>query len=144
MKFYKITTTHTQNEIDRIIMSMSKTEVDSIMKLYEKIQMVEYTNERGFECMFAIIDDYFISKLDEVYQYYSIRYKKFDLTKDVIMDNKITTRYKNQYNRSVQKDISELILDFKSNWITKDDILDKIIEKGIDSLSELDLKILNS
>ena len=37
-----------------------------------------------------------------------------------------------------------LIKKYKSEWTTKDDVLDKIIEKGIDSLTDFDLDILNN
>ena len=45
MKFCKITSTHNQGEINDIIISMSTTETDYIIKIYGQIPMVEYTDE---------------------------------------------------------------------------------------------------
>ncbi len=144
MKFYKITSTHNQDDIDEIIMSMSSTEVDYINSLYKRISMIEYTDENGNECMFAILDDFLIDKLSDLYRKYSLKFNLFDITKDVIFDNKVKINYKNYNGKSVKNKISDLINEFKTNWVTKDDILDKILEKGINSLSEFDYCVLNS
>ena len=124
-------------------MSMSSAEVDHVVSLYGRISMVEYTDEKGNECMYAILDDYLANKLEELYSKYSIRFFVKDLTKDVVMDNNIKTSFKNHNNKSVRKDILDLIKEYKSNWVSKDDILDKILEKGMKSLTKFDLEILN-
>jgi hypothetical protein len=144
MKFCKVTTIHTQREIDNIIMSMKSPEIDYIMDLYKKMSIVEYTDDNGYECMFAIIDEFLIDKIDEVYKKYSIEFELKDLTMDVIFDNPINTKYKNFRGKSCHRTINNLIKEFKVNWVTKDDILDKILEKGMNSLTKLDLEILKS
>jgi len=144
MKFYNITTPHKQVEINRIIKSMTGAELDHIVSLYGKISMVEYTDDIGNECMYAILDNYLVDKLSDIYDKYHLKFDVIDLTIDVIMDNKIKTNFKDYNNQSVKKEIVKLIDEFKSNWITKDDILDKIIEKGIDSLTNFDLNVLKS
>ncbi len=144
MKFYKVTTPHTQEEIDSVIMSMSQAEVDYVVSLYGKISMVEYTDEMGHECMFCILDELLSSKINELYQKYSLRFNLTDLTKDIIFDNKIKLNYRNYTKKSVKNEIIDLINEFKLNWVTKDDILDKILEKGMNSLTKIDLQILNS
>lgn len=144
MKFYNIVTPHQQSYIDEIIMSLSSTETDYIMNLYSQISMVEYTNESGNECMYALLDNTLIERLNNLYKKYAIKFEVIDLTKEVIFDNYIKIKYKDSKNRDVKNDIIYLIKEFKSNWVTKDDILDKILEKGIDSLSDTDLEILNS
>jgi hypothetical protein len=144
MRFYQIISNRNQSEIDEIIISMSYTEVEHMLSVYEKISMVEYTDENGYECMFAILDDYLIKKISDIYTKYSIVFKLNDITKDIIFDNKIKIDYKNQYDNPAEGQILKLINEFKSNWISKDDILDKIIEKGVNSLSEFDIKLLES
>ncbi len=126
MKFYRLTSPHNQDEINDIIISMSTSETDYILKLYGQISMVEYTDENECECMFAILDDFLLKKIENLYQKYSLRFNITDLTKDIIFDNKIKSNYKNQFNISVKKQISNLIKEFKLNWVSKDDILDKI------------------
>lgn len=144
MRFYKITTTKHQKQIDEIIMSMSSTEVDYVSTLYNKISMVEFTDEKEYECMFAILDKYLLNKISELYLKYSIDHKIFDLTKDIIFDNNLKLSYKNYRNQPVKNEVLKLIKLFKKDWTTKDDVLDKILEKGINSLSDFDLEILNS
>jgi hypothetical protein len=144
MKFYKITTTHTQDYINSIIKKMSSTETDYISNLYSQIPMVEYTDDEDFECMFVILDDYLLNKLRDLYNKYYIKFEIHDLTKDIILDKRFSINFENCYGRSVQLEIASLIKYFKKNWISKDDILDKILEKGIKSLTDFDLDILNS
>jgi hypothetical protein len=144
MKFYNIVTSSKQFEINEIIMNMSNTEVDCIQSLYNSISIVEYTNELGNECMFSILDDYYLNKLSEFLEKYSLNFKVFDLTNDVIFDYNFKTNFKNEFGRTIEDDILNLIKKFKKNFISKDDILDKILERGIDSLTDFDLDILNS
>ena len=144
MKFYNVTTTNKQFEIDEIIMNMSDSEVESIQKLYDSISMVEYTNDSGHECMFVIIDEFYLSRLKGFLDKYSLSFKAFDLTKEVIFDEYFKIKFKNQFGKLMEDGIIKLIDEFKKNWISKDDILDKVLEKGIDSLTDLDLDILNS
>ena len=106
--------------------------------------MVEYTDEDGYECMYAILDNFYLIKISELFDKYSIDYKFTDITKSIVLNEPIRTRYKNNYGESVNGKIKELINKYKYNWITKDDILDKILEKGIDSLTIFDLNILKS
>jgi len=144
MKFFNIVTTHKQTYIDDLIKNMSSSETDHIINLYRKISMVEYTNESGHECMYALLDKHLIEKLDQLYKKYAIKFEVIDITKDVIFDNFVKIKYKDCNNREVQNEIIQLIKEFKSNWVTKDDILDKILEKGIDSLTDFDLNVLDS
>lgn len=143
MRFYNLITKRTQDEINEVIMSMTLSETEHILNLYSKVSLVEYTDENGFECMFAILDNHLIDKLDDLYTRYSIEFKITDLTKDVILDNPIKTKYKNYRGYSCHREILKLIKEFKMNWVSKDDILDKILEKGMSSLTKLDFNILN-
>jgi hypothetical protein len=144
MNFYQITTRLTQDDINSIILKLSIPETDYINKLYSQISMVEYTDDNNFECMFAILDDFLFDKINNLYQKYEINFKSKELTKDIILDTHFRIKFNNCYGRSVQLDVLKLIKEFKNNWISKDDILDKILEKGIDSLSDFDLEVLNS
>lgn len=144
MRFYQITTRLTQDDINKIISKMTIPETEYINKLYSQISMVEYTDDNNFECMFVIVDEFLFKKLKGLYQKYEMKIESKDLTKDVILDTHFRIKFENCYGRSVQLDIINLIKYFKNNWITKDDILDKILEKGINSLTDFDLEVLNS
>jgi hypothetical protein len=144
MKFYNIITTHKQSFIISKIKDMSDFEVENIQNIYKKFSMVEYTNESGHECMFAIIDDFLLEKISKIYTSYDLEFQIIDMTKHVKFDINFRTSYKNEYGLSVKRKILSLIKEYKQNWTNKDDILDKILEKGIDSLTDFDLDILNS
>lgn len=144
MKFIQIITPHDQEEMNDIIMSMTPTETDYVINLYHKISMVEYTDQNGCECMFAILDDLLLEKVTNLYKRYTIEFRINDLTTDVICDNFFNTKYKNYLRRPTHKQTQKLIKEFKLNWVSKDDILDKILEKGISSLTKLDFQILKS
>ena len=68
MRFYKITTNYNQDKINEVIMSMTSSEVDYVIKIYGQLSMVEYTDENGFECMFAILDNYLISAVENKFR----------------------------------------------------------------------------
>lgn len=144
MKFYNLKTKHKQDYIDEIIKSLKPTESEYIISIYKQISIVEYVDDKEYECMYGILDDYQISKLDEIFERYGIKFEIADLTKQIIFDEEIEIDFKNSWDRSVTEDIKKLIIEFKSNWITKDDVLDKILEKGLQSLTKQDYKILNS
>jgi hypothetical protein len=144
MRFYNIITEHKQLHIIGKIKNMSDFEIENVQNLYKKFEMVEYTNEIGNECMFAILDDFLLNKIIKLYKNYNLSFEVFDLTNDVKFDNTFKTNFKNEYGLSVRSKIDSLIKEYKSSWTTKDDILDKILEKGIKSLTDFDLDVLNS
>lgn len=144
MRFYNIITTHKQSFIISKIKDMSDFEVENIQNIYKKFSMVEYTNESGHECMFAIIDDFLLEKISKIYTSYDLEFQIIDMTKHVKFDINFRTSYKNEYGLSVKRKILSLIKEYRQNWTDKDDILDKILEKGIDSLTDFDLDILKS
>jgi len=129
MKFYNIITTHKQSFIISKIKDMSDFEVENIQNIYKKFSMVEYTNESGHECMFAIIDDFLLEKISKIYTSYDLEFQIIDMTKHVKFDINFRTSYKNEYGLSVKRKILSLIKEYKQNWTNKDDILDKILEK---------------
>lgn len=142
MKFINVKTKSTQIEIDEILFNMSTTDVKRVESLYSNFDFVEYTDENGKECMFCIIDDFYLSKLADCYNSFSIKYKFIDLTEDVFFDKPFRITYKNQFGKSVVKKVISLISDFKYNFTDVDIVLDKINEMGIDSLTEFDKTIL--
>lgn len=144
MKFFNVITKSKQFEIDEIVMNMSSAEVGIIERLYKSTLMVEYTNDLGNESMFLITDSVYLSKLEELYNRYSIEFKVIDLTKKVLFDYSFKINYRNEYKVTVEKEIIELIKKYKTDWTTKDDVLDKILERGIDSLTDFDLDVLNN
>lgn len=142
MKFVNVITHSTQSEIDEILYSMSLQDAQQIEKIYSMFDFVEYTSKSGFECMFCIVDENDLSELSKSYNKFNIKYEFNDLTKSVFYDNKFPINFKNQYGLTVKSKVSKLIEKFKTEFITSDIILDKILEKGIESLTDFDKSIL--
>lgn len=142
MKFVNVITHSTQSEIDEILYSMSLQDAQQIEKIYSMFDFVEYTSKNGFECMFCIVDENDLSELSKSYNKFNIKYEFIDLTKSVFYDNKFPINFKNQYGLTVKSKVSKLIEKFKTEFITSDIILDKILEKGIESLTDFDKSIL--
>ena len=143
MRFYNLITESTQDDLDRILMKMSMPEIEYIEKLYKNFKSVEYTDKTGMECMYIITDDNVKEKLEKLYNSHNIKFKMIDITHDIFFDNSIKTNYKNQYQKNVRIDIFNLAKKYKEDWTTSDIVLDKILEKGINSLTDFDYSVLN-
>lgn len=143
MKLIKIITTHTQEEIDEILVNMSKYHIKILSNLYSTFNYVEFINEYNFVSMFCVVDDNIIDKLKDNYNSLSIIFKFEDLTKDVLLCNKIRTNFL-EYGTDVSDMIEDLVNSFYLDNITIDDILDKISAKGIKSINDVDKILLES
>ena len=143
MRFYNLITESTQDDLDRILMKMSMPEIEYIEKLYKNFKSVEYTDKTVMECMYIITDYNVKEKLEKLYNSHNIKFKMIDITYDILFDNSIKTNYKNQYQKNVRIDIFNLAKKYKEDWTTSDIVLDKILEKGINSLTDFDYSVLN-
>ena len=143
MKLIKITTKHTQDEIDDIVNSLNKYHIEILENLYSKFNYVEFINEDNFVSMFCVVDDNIMDKLRDSYINLSIRFKFEDLTKDALLCNKIKTDFL-EYGTDVSDMIDDLINSFYLDNITVDDILDKISVKGVKSINDVDKLLLES
>ena len=143
MKLIKITTKHKQDEIDDIVNSLNKYHIEILENLYSKFNYVEFLNENNFVSMFCVVDDKTMDKLRDSYINLSIRFKFEDLTKDVLLCNKIKTDFL-EHGTDVSDMINDLINSFYLDNITVDDILDKISVKGIKSINDVDKLLLES
>ncbi|NBP03490.1 MAG: hypothetical protein EBU90_26045 [Proteobacteria bacterium] len=144
MKFYKFITEHTQTEIDGIILNLSLIESEEVERVFNSFRCIEYTNENGFECLFAILNESKLRNLCSLYDRYLIRYQYFDISKEVLFNLPINTRFKNSNRVTVSHKIKSLINDYRKQWLTTDIVLDKILELGIESLNDFDYSILKS
>lgn len=141
MKLIKVTTTHTQDEIDDIVNNVNKYHIDILKNLYSKFNYVEFLNENNFVSMFCVVDDNIMDKLRDSYISFSISFKFEDLTKDALLCNKIKTDFL-EHHIDVSDMINNLINSFYLDNITVDNILDKINIKGVKSINDVDKIIL--
>ena len=144
MKFINVKTKSTQCEIDEILFNMSVSDIKKVENLYSSFDFVEYTDDNDLECMFCVIDDYHLSKLSECYKEFSINFDFVDLTKEVFYDIPFRITYKNQFKKPIVSRVINLISEFKFNYTDIDIVLDKINERGIDSLTDFDKNVLES
>jgi hypothetical protein len=143
MKLIKVTTIHTQDEIDYILGNLNKHHIEILERLYSTFNYVEFLNEDNFVSMFCIVNDTTMDKLRDNYNSLSISFKFEDITKDVLLCNKIRTNFL-EYGVDVSDSINDLINSFYLDNITIDDILDKISAKGIKSINDVDKILLES
>ena len=99
-----------------------------------------YTKEKsGF---FAIMADSYRERIEDFLQKHSIKYNCQDISKDIFFDNPVDSNYTDNNGKDISEKVKDLFLKFKNNHTTQDDVLDKILEKGVDSLTDFDKSIL--
>jgi len=144
MKFINILTESKQDYLNDIVEKMSISEVEYIESLYSKFDAIEYIDDEDNECMFAILNDNILSSVLSLYKKYGVNFKVIDLSLDIFYDNHFDVLFENNMGQDMSHQILKLILKFKEDFITKDIILDKILSKGISSLTEFDKEILDN
>ena len=145
MKFIKLQSKHTEIELKKILSECSEYEVEFIEDVYAKLDYVEFINKDGFVGMFFSTSDSLSKKLIDFYLDKSIRFSFDDISREALFGNEIdTTGYKLLLDpeKDAKSKIDELISKFYKSNIDVDTILDKINEKGIESLSEVDKNLL--
>ena len=144
MKFINILTEANQEYLNEIIDKMSISEIEYIESLYSKFSAIEYIDDNDNECMFAILDDNLLVDISNVYKKYGIKFKVLDLSTDIFFDNQFDVLFENNIGQDMSNIILKLILSFKEDFTTKDIVLDKILSKGISSLTKFDKEILDN
>lgn len=132
-KFIKITTNHTKKELQSLLDSLSYREVQELKKVYYKFNFVEFQQDE-FVCMYAAIHQNYIKNLLDIYINLNISFKYEDLTKEALFNLiELDT-----------PEIDELVQNFIKQNIEVDDVLDKINELGMSSLTPIDLAVLEN
>lgn len=139
MKFVNIVTLHTSNSLELISNELSEVLVDELKSLYQTFEHLEYTLENGHVGMFAVIDEHTLTKLVTEYIKCGINFSVTDITKETLFGNiPIILGFEKQ------SELNQLIRDFISDNLSLDIVLEKINEKGEDSLSYFDKLVLKS
>jgi len=144
MKFINILTEANQDYLNEIIDKMSISEIEYTESLYSKFSAIEYIDDNDNECMFAILDDNLLIDISNLYKKYGIKFKVVDLSTDIFFDNHFDVLFENNIGQDMSNIILKLILSFKEDFTTKDIVLDKILSKGISSLTKFDKEILDN
>lgn len=144
IKFINILTEANQEYLNEIIDKMSISEIEYTESLYSKFSAIEYIDDKDNECMFAILDDNLLVEISSLYKKYGIKFKVVDLSTDIFFDNHFDVLFENNIGQDMSNIILKLILNFKEDFTTKDIVLDKILSKGISSLTKFDKKVLDN
>jgi hypothetical protein len=143
MRFYRLTSDKTHDEIEEILSNLSVVEFEYIHLIYKSFDCIEYNDQHGYCGMYAILDDKIKSTLEKMYSNLSIKYKFEDLTKSALWGDFIETKYTDYIGDYIPDLISIFIESYYHEHITVDIILDKINERGINSLTSDDFNILD-
>lgn len=144
MKLIKVKTKHTQSEIENIVSTASPVQLQILEKIYSKFEYVEFLDENEMVSMFCVIDQHTIKDLVENFINFSIDFRFEDLTKDVFLCNDIKTNFIDENGTDMTNIIDELVTNFYKDNIEVNDILDKILVKGVTSINEIDRLILEN
>jgi len=133
-RFIKITTEHTQSELEDLVNKIPTFQVEEIKKLYQNFDCVEYINRKNRVCMYASIHENYIKDLIDLYTKLNISFNFEDITKKTLFG----------LEKSQDLNVEKLISRFIKNNLEVDDVLDKINELGSSSLTKKDFLVLKS
>lgn len=142
MKLIKVKTELTFFELVSIFETVSIEELEIILNMSKYFDYIDVNYSDKKSGFFAIMADCYRERIEDFFQKHSIIYKSNDISKDVFFDNPIEYEFKDESGDDISDKVKELVLRFKKNYTTSDDVLDKILEKGIDSLTDFDKSIL--
>ena len=144
MRFYRLTSDKTHEEIEEILSSLSPVEFEYLHLVYKSFDCIEYNDKFNYCGMYAILDDKLKATLEKIYSDLSIKYKFEDLTKQVLWGDHIETNFTDYIGDPIADIISMFIETYYLEWITVDIILDKINERGMSSLTSEDFRVLDN
>jgi hypothetical protein len=139
MKFIKVTTKHTREQIDKIVSQMDSWSLKNLAKLYDSFKYIEFSTEKGSISMYATIPQDKIEHLFSEYIKWSIDFSFEDITKFVLFGD-----IPEIIGEQKSADLNALIKKFKEENLDTNTVLDKISENGIHSLTEQDKIVLRS
>ena len=137
MKFVKVTTKHTDEEIDNIIAQLDEVSFELMLSLYESFKYVEVHNEDKHSVMYAAIEERQLEKLMLHFIRQGVDFLYEDITKSVLYG--YIPELENEEKASTLKTIIDVFVDEN---LDTDTVLDKISEIGYHKLSERDKKVL--
>lgn len=138
MKFIKLTTGHTLNQLNSIFDCQVEAN-NNLEELQSLTKFVTFTNEFGLECMFLFGEEDIINQIFENFNILNINFFSKDITEDILKGN--LPRLEDKHTDAMLRIMMNEFLDQNQ---TIDNILDKISESGIESLNNYDKSILEN
>lgn len=142
MKLIEVKTELTRLELISKFETIPLIELEVIFNMSKYFDYLDFTHTQDKSGFFAIMADSYRERIEDFLQKNSINYNYKDISKDILFDNPVDSNYTDDYGVDISKNVKDLFLKYKKNHTTQDDILDKILEKGVDSLTDFDKSIL--
>lgn len=141
-RLYRFRSTLTEESVNKIIENLDSALFDAFKELVYSIDYVEFVDERGFESSLCSLSEIELDQTKKLMDaiYGSDRYRCEDVTSDVIMGR----HELKSIEEGKEEQAKQLMQRHMDEYLTKDDVLDKISELGMDSLTNTDYKILES
>jgi hypothetical protein len=139
MKFIKVITKHTRQDIDLIVGQMDSFSMKRLFELYNSFKNIEFTTGDGYVGMYAVISEHEIEHLFSEYVKWSISFSFEDITKSILFGNCPEIEGEQKV-----LDFTALMKDFVEENLDTNTVLDKISEIGFHSLTEQDKRILQA
>lgn len=139
MKFVKVTTKHTDEEIDNMIAQLDTVSFELMLSLYESFKYIEVHNEDKHSVMYAEIEEKQLEKLMLHFLRQGVDFLYEDITKSIL--------YGEVPKLEKEEDVTKLkaIIDvFVDENLDTDVVLDKISEIGYNQLTERDIRVLQA
>ena len=117
-------------------------DLEVIFNMSKYFDYLDFTYTKDKSGFFAIMVDSYRERIEDFLQKNSINYNYKDISKDILFDNPVDSNYTDDDGEDISEKVKDLFLKYKKNHTTQDDVLDKILEKGVDSLTDFDKNIL--
>lgn len=140
-RLYRFKSRMKEAEVNKIIEELDDYIYEAFRDLIHGIDYVEFIDENGFESSLCSLSD---SELDATIKAMNAVYGKgaywfFDATQELLMG-----RHCIKADEQAKPLIESLIERHFEEYLTKDEVLDKISELGIESLGKIEYKVLES
>jgi len=139
MKFIKVITEHTQEEMDGLVSEFDEITFDRLLNLYNSFNYVEFYTEEGKTAMYASLNVRQIEQLFSEFIKHEVKFSFEDITKQVLFGT--IPKIENEEKNNCLEAIVNMFIDEN---LDTDVVLDKINELGITSISERDKKVLEA
>ena|ERR1035437_755040 len=136
MKFIKLTTYNTEEEIDNIISEFDSMALSFMTKIYEMQKHISFDTEENITVMYAEMEDTQVNEFLSIHVKYGVKFSYEDITKSILFGNVPVI------NEEKIEELKALINLFIEENLNSDIVLDKINEMGVEFISEQDKKVL--
>jgi len=137
MKFIKIKTQYTPEQLELIFSNLSEELQDNIEELFYSFRYIEYKNKNNNQHMFMFGEEDKVQELMDLFKNLNLNFISSNITEDILSGN--LPRLEDKHTDAM---LRILMSEFLEQNQTLDNILDKISDKGMENLNNYDLHLL--